>query len=419
MQNMIHTSPPASWRQWLPWLLFAGVCVQLTFQWPYAILVPGTRANVFSGLLCALAFLGLWLLRPPPPAPRRGELIVSLSLLGLIAASGALSVTPLSSSLRGFVLIASGLGGFWSARLLLTDQAAARRFQWLCCLLLAGVLGLSFLGYALAGEVRRFFDPNRHPLPALILLLGCGPCNLAFTGSRPEKIWGAALLSLGYFVLLLSKTVSAILLPFILLPLMALGHRAGRKMCLLLLLLISLITLLSSPWLPWHRLQRDSHSLYFRLENVPFSWEIARRHPFLGNGLCAPRTGYLEDYTFKYPYVPLTKKEFAGELAGFHSSDSIFLTFLADLGLPFLLIYLGALVFLFRDLFATLQAPGRSRFFHPWALALPLIGSLLYYQVFDGLLFPALAWFFHLLLGLIPRAPAGGRPPENAHADLT
>jgi ABC-type uncharacterized transport system YnjBCD ATPase subunit len=35
-------------------------------------------------------------------------------------------------------------------------------------------------------------------------------------------------------------------------------------------------------------------------------------------------------------------------------------------------------------------------------LLLPLTASLLHFQFFDGLLFPQLSWFFHILLGLIP-----------------
>jgi hypothetical protein len=49
-------------------------------------------------------------------------------------------------------------------------------------------------------------------------------------------------------------------------------------------------------------------------------------------------------------------------------------------------------------------------YFHPdpglpincFALLLPILASLMYFQLFDALLFPQICWFFHIVLGLIP-----------------
>jgi len=408
MQNLNHNSN-ISWRRWLPWVIFCGACVQLTVQWPYLVIVPGQKANIFSGGLCAATGLCLWRLRDRTPPYRGGELIISGVLAGLVLLSGANSLTPATSLWRSAILLATCLGGFWSARLLLTSPEGGQRFQLLCSVLLAVVLVLSLVGYVTGGDVRRWFDPNRHPLPALILLLSCGPLNLLFTGAGRGRLLGGVLLTLGYLVLLLSQTLTAALLPLALGVLLVLGKPDIRRVCLPILLVLSLITVAASPWIPWQRLRWESHSLYFRLENFPFSWEIARHHPWLGNGLYAPRLSYLPDYTITYPFASLTKQYLAEQLAGFRTSDNIYLTFMADLGIPFLLMYVGAVVGLLRRLWGALQEPGNRGSIHPWALALPLVGSLLYYQVFDGLLFPQLAWFFHLLLGLIPVPEAAKR----------
>jgi hypothetical protein len=80
----------------------------------------------------------------------------------------------------------------------------------------------------------------------------------------------------------------------------------------------------------------------------------------------------------------------------------MFFTFLADLGLPFTVIYTASVVFLLFSLLRMVFHPPAGFIFHPMVLLLPISGALLHYQVVDGLLHPQLSWFFHILLGLIP-----------------
>jgi len=148
---------------------------------------------------------------------------------------------------------------------------------------------------------------------------------------------------------------------------------------------------------------KEAEPVYYRLENYGFSWSIAVRHPVLGIGLRAPREEFLNDYEIKYPYV--TREKFADSVKGITTSDNIFLTFMADLGFPFLLLYSFSLIVLLIRLVRRVVAPPSASFLPPLALLLPVSAGLLYFQVYDGLLFPQISWFFHILLGLIPPAP--------------
>ena len=149
-----------------------------------------------------------------------------------------------------------------------------------------------------------------------------------------------------------------------------------------------------------HRYSEGSESIYYRIENFPFAWEIAKAHPWLGIGLRAPRKKFLENYVPKYHHV--TKQEFAQSVERIVSSDNTLLTFMAGLGFPFLIIYTGSLIILMGRLAGMYFHADASLAFNPLALLLPLSASLLYALLFDALLFPQICWFFHIFLGLIP-----------------
>ena len=131
----------------LVWIIFVATCLQLAFLQPYVVVLPGERTNVFSGLLCAVALVSaLFLARKQRARVSLVEALVSLGLIILCTASGLLSATPLSSSLRGFVVMASGLGGFWCARILLSNASARAAFTILCLGILTAIAGIDLLG---------------------------------------------------------------------------------------------------------------------------------------------------------------------------------------------------------------------------------------------------------------------------------
>jgi len=147
-------------------------------------------------------------------------------------------------------------------------------------------------------------------------------------------------------------------------------------------------------------IDKKHQSIAYRIENVFFSWHIAKKRWLLGNGLWAPRKAYLKDYDIRYPC--LTKARFTKWTIGQRTSENNFLTFMADLGLPFVLIYSISLIILLKKLLHQYfrNPPGLP--FPPLALLLPIVGEVLHLLVYEGLFHPQSSWYFHILLGLIP-----------------
>ena len=127
--------------------------------------------------------------------------------------SALFSFTPLSSAFRVFVLLASGLGGFWCAQILLQTPENQRRFTWLCLWILGGLLVLSFLGYFISGYIEYFIGDRSHPLTNVILLLSFAPLALLGQKSRPLMVLGIILLALSYITLCLSERISVVFIP--------------------------------------------------------------------------------------------------------------------------------------------------------------------------------------------------------------
>ncbi len=392
----------------ITWLFFGATSLQLAFLQPYIILAPGEHSNLFSALLCclslsvALVSMGRGALRFRSP-----EFLVSVVLVALGVASALNSLPLRSPSFRVAVLLASGLGGFWCARILLQTPENQRRFQWLCLVLLGGVLVLSLTGYLLRGEIQPlFFAGSNHPLTNLIFLLTFAPLTLLREKSRPLVLLGVTLLILSYAVLCLSQRLSVVLIP-VGLGVAGLCFGTVRlKHVVAGLVVLGLIIGLFSHQILWFKLSQEYPS--YRIENYFFSWGIARQHPLLGIGLSSPRDRFLQDYQIKYPYE--NREKFAQELAIVHTPDNQLLTFLDGLGFPFTLIYFLAVLTLLVKLVGMAFRPPPGLYFPPLALLFPLAAALIHFQFYDGLLFPQSCWFFHILLGLIPLANAKRQP---------
>lgn len=394
----------------LIWFLFCATSLQLAFLHPYLVLIPGERANLFSGLLCALTLGAACLFAKKEAIDKKSpEVLISLALALLVFLSGIFSLTPGSSSARGFVVLASGLGGFWCARILLTPESRQKFFIRLSLIMLAGILLLSLISYFYYGNVYLIVDANPHPLATRILILWFAPLALLFGRSGSGKIVAALLLAVSYLVFYLSGLRSAMLIPLFLCLLAFLFGALRFKYLLLIFLPLMAIIPYFFYHLPQEKIGKEFEPAYYRAENYPFSWHIALKHPLLGIGLRAPREEFLKDYEIKYPYV--TKEKFVDSVTRIRSSENIFLTFMAEVGFPFLLLYLFSLVILFIRLVRRTVRPSPAYFLPPLALLLPLAAALLQFQVLDGLLHPQISWFFHLLLGLIP--PRDGYLPAK------
>ncbi len=395
-------SPP---REKLVWILFCLTCLQAALLMPDVVLVPGERAKVFTGLLCGLSLIGaLFFVEKKHGCGTRLEVLISGSLLGLCILSGLFSSIPQSSLLRGFVVMASCLGGFWCARILLNTPERQIVFVWWCLAILLTLILLSFAGQAASGKIEHFLDVNPHPLANRILILAFAPLALVLKSGAVQITLGVTLLCLGYCVFLVSNLRSVVLIPVVLGAVaVAYGTLSVRRF-LIILVPVAVAAVLFFFQLPVAKLDPRYEPAYYRVENYPFSWSIAMKNPWLGIGLRAPRDKYLEDYQVKYPYA--TKEQFAESSNRIVSSENVFLTFMAELGFPFLIIYVGSLTVLFVRLVRAVVHANGSNVLPPLALLLPLTGALLHFQVLDGLLHPQISWFFHLLLGLIPSPSA-------------
>ena len=126
-----------SFSTYLVWLFFIIACVQQAFLFPDISLIPGERANLFSGVLCCVAFISaLTILKIRGNGVRVSEVVISVTLASLAFASSALSATPGASFARSFVIISSMLGGYWTSRLLLNNIESRLFFQRFCLVLL-------------------------------------------------------------------------------------------------------------------------------------------------------------------------------------------------------------------------------------------------------------------------------------------
>lgn len=381
------------------WIFFAATSCQLAFQYPSCLLVAGERTNLFSGLLCFLTLIvavifgrrGAINLRSP-------EFLISVALAVVAGISGLFSLTPLSSSFRVFVLLASGLGGFWCARILLQTPENQRRFTGLCLWILGGLLVLSFLGYFITGYIEHFISDRSHPLTNVILLLSFAPLALLGQKSRPLMVLGIILLGLSYITLCLSERISVVFIPLGVCLVGAFFGTLRWKHFVLIFLVMALVVGAFHQKILWFKLSKTYPA--YRVESFPFSWSIVKKYPWLGIGLRAPREKFVQDYQPTYPAV--TKEEFARVTHDIVSADNQFLTLLVGLGVPFTLTYLAAVGILLARLVGLAFKPPPGRFLHPLVLLFPLTVGLVHFQFFDGLLFPQSCWFFHLLLGLIP-----------------
>jgi hypothetical protein len=72
-------------------------------------------------------------------------------------------------------------------------------------------------------------------------------------------------------------------------------------------------------------------------------------------------------------------------------------------GLPFAALYLFALVFLLIRLLRATFRPDPNSLIPPIALLIPITGAVLHFMMMDIVLMPTIAWFFHVLLALIPK----------------
>ncbi len=365
------------------------------------VLIAGQRANVFAGLLCGVVLLVvLFALKDRKIPWRWSEIAVCLVLSGLALLSTLFSVDRVSSGLRVFVLLTTGLGGFWCARILLCDSSGQERFQWLCLVLLAGAVLWGLIGYFKLGTPSHIFRAHEHPVNTVFLLLWVAPLGLIARGGRLGLGLGLPALIISFVVICLSGKMAAMWIPLVAAAIgVALKIRRWGRIFAVSLAFVAVAALLTLHYVPV-RSWAASSSVWFRAENYPFCLHIIKKHPLLGIGLWEPRAQYLDDYEIRYP--GLHKEQFSVMLGTNRTPENTFLTFMTDLGLPFAFLYMASLAYLLWTLFGALRLKPPQPFMNPLVILVPVVAAILYFQVYDGLMYPQVNWFFHVLLGMIP-----------------
>ncbi len=403
---MNGASPQAALGRRTAFVLLLCTSAQALFLTPDFPLVPGERTNLFTGLLCGLSLAGAWLFTPGARERLRCPAgLVSLALLllgGLSIFQTTLLAGTAAPFYRGSVALAAGLGGYWCGRILLSEPPWRERFAWFCLAGLAALMLYALWCYLHTDNVQMLtIGSGKHPLANRILLLWFAPLLLMATGRGRALVAGSLVLLLSYAVLYLTRLRTAVLMPLVLAPLGGMLGLLSRRWTLVLVLCCALAAGGYFALFP-EKLQQitrsDREEVYYRVESYPFSWHIAKQQPWFGIGLRTERGPWLADYTLAWPHV--SEQRFRESLEKIVTSENSFLTLMVGLGLPFTLLYTGALALcLGRMALRVTQLPSARRL--PLAaLLLTLAAGLLYLLLYDGLLYPEVSWFFHLLLGM-------------------
>lgn len=392
-------------RKYYIWFIFLLTCLQQAFLFPNITLIAGERANLFSGVLCFATFISaLVILKIRANDIRVSEVVISIILVCLAIISSTLSITPGVSFARSFVIISSMIGGYWISRLLLNTTEGRLFFQKFCLVLLLGIMVLTALSLLEYGKPFILIDTGSHQVISRMLILSFAPIHLLFASSIPVIIGAAIILVMMYacLVVLCSyvRVKSALIIPFVLIPVVLIFVKKTKPLALGLIIFffVSLIGAYKQLDLS-NALTKGAASVSQRIENVFYSFHIAAKNPFFGIGPFAPRDQYLKDYQIRYP--SLSKNDFVTWSQESLTSESAYLTFLADLGFPFVILYLSAFFCLLWKLAHLAWRPPSHYTPAPLALLLAITGSFIHFQVFDGPYLPQISWFFHILLGMV------------------
>ncbi|MDR3640123.1 MAG: O-antigen ligase family protein [Humidesulfovibrio sp.] len=373
------------------------VCLQATFLVPYAVLVPGERTNVFTALLVLLPLLQVaWKrLRTERSAAFPWRAIAPwLVLAAGLGLSASLSPAPFPAALRALSFIAPAVGGLACGHGLFRSEKARRYLFHMLTVCFAG-LAISHLIFGVAPS---FLGLHHHALAGALVLLSAGPIHMAGEGGHLRRALALALLVAGAVVCFVAGSRFVVLLPFVLIPVYLAFRSISLRSALLVLLCSAIVAGGFFVIYPTKVLRVENYeSTYYRVEAFPATWAIVKQHPLLGVGIRTPRQQFLESYE---PVSGMaTKAEFFGTLERNVTWDNQYLSLLCGIGVPLSLLYF----FLAGRLLAGyLRRAWRQEIDFPAerALTFALLASVIHFTVHDGLFYPQISWFFHLLLGV-------------------
>ncbi len=384
------------------WLGLVFACFHAAFLLPSGNMILGLRPKFASAVIFSIALV-LALLSNKGKTRICGvnELIISILLGVWPIISGLLSETPFAATIRGYTISAPCVCGFWLARSMIVSEKEKERFRDILGVILAALLIVSYASELFAGSVFKYADVNPHPLAGRILLMWLAPLSLILSGAYKKKVFGWALLLASYGIFYFTDLRSAFLIPVALLAIAGIMKLIRPLFLISIVVFMTVATTIFINQLPGWKLSIQAESAYWRAESYPFSIHIALKNPIFGVGPRAPRDQYLEDYQIRYPFV--TKEKVEESVKRVVTSENIFLTFMADLGFPFVTIYCGVLIVLLLRLITEIRsARGPTSAIPPMALFLSISAGIIHFMIYDGLYHPQVSLFFHLWLGLIP-----------------
>ncbi len=232
---------------------------------------------------------------------------VILSLIAIL--SGIFSVVPKQSLERVYVILSAGLGGYWCSKFLLTEPNFRRIFQWFVNALLLCVIFLALLGLYLTGKPHQFLDFHWHPVGSRLLLMSFAPLSLLFGNVRRDRILGGIILSADlitiYIVGRYAFIESILIIPAIVsvIAFFVFKWTGASRRIMAVILALTVVAGVFFVYANPKNLNRDHISVAYRVESLFFSIDIASKHPWLGNGLWAPRDLLAKDYALHYPFV--------------------------------------------------------------------------------------------------------------------
>jgi hypothetical protein len=380
-------------------LLFL-VCAQAALLQPYLVLWPGERTNLFTPLLALLPLVPLW--RDVLGQWGRRHWLAWAVLGAGLAASAWVSAEPGPSLARAFAFWAPAASGLFCAASLLGPANARRALFRILTACFAAVTAMHFA----LGSPPEFLGWHHHALTGVLLLLSAGPIHWLLSARGRGRLAPAALLAAGYALCFLAGSRFAVLLPVLVFSGLALTGRRARLRSLAVAAVVAALALVFFEVNPGKLLRFNNYeSTSYRLEGMPAAVELMRQHPVAGIGIRTARTEMLKD--FVPVFGTADKTFFLDVLSRNVTLDNQYLSLPVGVGIPLALLYfslVGRLLLRFGRAVAARRLDAATEM----ALLVPLAGTALHLVIYDGLFYPQISWFFHLLLGFAACLSARG-----------
>lgn len=385
------------WKNHRAWALATIACLHATFLRPYVILVHSERTNVLTSLLALLPLLPLAFSRLHTLMDVREVLRAALPWMVLacgLVASALASAQPGPALWRVLSFVGPAAAGLACGQLLF-NTPQARRYMFGLLTFCFAWLSLSHLAL---GAMPSYLGLWHHALAGTLVLLAAGPLYFSGTGGRAVRAGAVALLLAGALACFLAGSRFVILLPFALIPVYVALRSLSLRLAVMALASSAVVAGVFFTVFPAKVMGTVNYeSTFYRVESYPATWEIVKVYPLLGLGIRTPRRDILASYE---PRSGLVSRE--GFLAVVDRNvtwDNQYLSLLCDIGVLFTLLYLYLAG---RPLSAYLRRAWRQEIDHATerALTFALLASVIHFAVHDGLFYPQINWFFHLLLGV-------------------